>query len=111
MTKSTERDFENEYLFRTCSVATILLTPLEFNPFRCATMFYHFRKTRSSYVDILFILRGSTATITGTGDYVAVPERFVQNEEPGSRNGEGTEKKSMFVLKSRYNRRIDISDM
>ena len=35
----TERDFKSEYVFRMCSVATDLVTSLEFNPIRCATTF------------------------------------------------------------------------
>ena len=64
-----------------CSVATKLVTSLEFNPIRCATMLCHFGQTRSIYVRIPFILRGGTATSRATGDYVAVPERIGENEE------------------------------
>ena len=59
-----------------------------------------FGQTRCSYVVILFILRGSSATSSATGDYVVVPERFGQNEEPAGRNGERTKKKpSLFPKK------------
>ena len=40
---------------------------------------------------------------SATGDYVAVPERFGQNEEPVSRNEERTKKKPSFVPKSGFN--------
>ena len=82
MTISTERDFKSEYLFRMCSVVTNLVTSLEFNPIHCATMLYHFGQTRNSSVAIHLFLRRSTAMSSATGDYIAVPERFGQNEEP-----------------------------
>ena len=44
------------------------------------------------------MLRRRAAT-SGTGDYVAVRERFDQNEEPGSRNEDRTKKKpSLFTI-------------
>ena len=67
-------------------------------------MLCHFRQTWSSHVAILFIIGGSTATSSATGDYVAVRERFDQNEEPGSRNEERTWKKPSFVPSSAFNR-------
>ena len=69
-----------------CSVATNLVTSLDFNPIRCATMLCHFGQTQSRYVAIPFIFRGSTATSSITGYYVAVPESFGQNEEPAAGN-------------------------
>ena len=96
-TKITERDFKIEYLFRRCSFPTNLVTALEFNPIRCATMLFHFGQTRSSYVANPFILRSNTATSSATGDYVPVPERFGQNEKPAGRNVERT-KKSLVLL-------------
>ena len=57
------------------------MTSLKFDAIRCATTLCHFGQTRSSYVAIPLILGGSTATSSATGDYVAVPECFGQNEE------------------------------
>ena len=94
MTTITERDFRGEYLFRTCSVATILVTSQEFNPIRCAIMLCHFGQTRSSYVAI-----PCTAASIARGNYVAIPEHFGQNEEPASRNEEYTRKKPNLVPK------------
>ena len=104
MTISTQRDFKSEYLFRTCSVATNLVMWLEFNPIHCATMLCYFGQTRSGYVAILFILRGSTATSSATGDYVAIPERFGRNEEPAGGNQEWTKKKPSLFPK------VDLTD-
>ena len=96
MTTFTERDFKSEYLFRTCSIATTQVTSLEFNPIRCAFMLCNFDQTRRSYLAISFILRGSTAKSSARSDYIAVPERFGQNEEPAGRNKERTKKKFLF---------------
>ena len=74
----TERDFKSEYLFRIRSVATNLVTSLEFRPIRCATRLCHFERTRNGYVATHFILLSSC--------YVVVPERSGQNEGPPSRN-------------------------
>ena len=35
----TERDFKSEYLFRMCSVVTIVVTSLECQPIRWATIY------------------------------------------------------------------------
>ena len=93
-----ERYFKSEYLFRTCSVAT-KLTSLESNLIHCATMLSHFGQTRSSYLVIFFILRGSTATSSATGDYVAVPEHSGQNEEPANKNEKRTRKRLVLFPK------------
>ena len=93
----TERDLKIEYLFRTSSVATNPVTPPKSNPIRCGAMVCPFRQTRSSYVAINFILCGSTVTSSATGDYVAIPERFDQNEEPAGRNKERTRKRLSCV--------------
>ena len=92
-----------------CSVATNLVTSLEVNPSQSATILCRFRQTRSCYVAILSILCGSNATTIG--DYVAVPERFGQIEEPASRNEERTEEKPKFVPKNGFNQCIKSSDM
>ena len=57
----TERDINNEYLFRMCSVVTNLVMSLEFKPIRSATMLCHFGRTRNGYVATRFILLSSTA--------------------------------------------------
>ena len=95
-----ELELEGEYLFRPCSVATNLVTPLEFNPIRCATTLCHFGRSRNGSVAARFILLSSTATSTATGHYVAVLERVGQKEEPASRNVERTNQKLIFVPKS-----------
>ena len=100
----TERDLKSKYLFRTCSVATNLVTSLVFNPIRFAIMMCHFGRKRSSYVTIPFILPGCSTTRSATGDYVAVLECFGQNEEPASRNEEWTRKKLSFVPSSGFSR-------
>ena len=110
-TTTTQRDLKSDYLFRTCSVATNLVTALEFNPIHCATMLYHFGQTRNSCIAVPFILCGSTATSSATGDYKAVPERFGQIEEPASRNEERNRKKPSFIIKSGFNRCANSPDM
>ena len=82
----TERDFENEYLFRMCSVATNLMTSQEFKAILYATMLWYVRRTRNGYVATHFILLCSNEQSSATSGYVVVPERFGQNEEPASRN-------------------------
>ena len=77
-----------------------MVTSVEFNLIRCATMLCHFGQTLSSYVAILFILRGRTATSSATIDYIAVPERFGRNEEPAGGNEEQTRKKPGFFPKA-----------
>ena len=46
-----------------------------------------------------FILRGSFATSSATGDYVAVPERYGQNEDPASWNKERAKSQPSSVPK------------
>ena len=99
ITTTTERDFKSQYLFHTCSVANKLMTSLEFNPILRATRLCHFGQTQSSYVAIPFTLCGSTATSCATGDYVTVPERFSQYEEPASTNEERTGKNLVLLPK------------
>ena len=71
-----------------CSVATDLVTSLEFNPIRCATTLCHSEQTRIGYVATHFILLSSTAESSATSSRVVVLERFGQNAEPvESRNG------------------------
>ena len=104
ITTKTELDFKSEYLFRTCSVATNLVTSLEFNHIRCATMLCHFDQGQNNSVATHFISSSSTATSSAFSEYIAVPERFGQNEEPASSNEKRTGKKSSFVPKSVFNR-------
>ena len=86
-------------MFRTCSVATNLVTSLEVFPIRCATTLCQFGRTRNGYVATHFILRNTTATSNAAGGCVAVPERFGENEEPASRNKERARNKSSSVPK------------
>ena len=46
-----------------------------------------------------FILFSSTAESSDTSGYVAVPEQFLQNDEPSVNNEERTRKKPSFVPK------------
>ena len=76
-----ELDFISEYLFRTCSVATNLVTSLDYNPIHSATTICQFGSTRNGLIANRFILNSSTARC----DYVAVPEHFGQSGEPDSK--------------------------
>ena len=89
----------SEYLFRTRSVATNLVTSLEFQPIHSAIILCHFRQTRNGYAATYFILLSSTAASSATSGYVVVPEQFGQNEEPAGSNEERTWKKSSSVPK------------
>ena len=91
--KNIDSDFKTEYLFRTCSFATILVMSIESNPIRCATMLCHFGQTRNGSVATHFINFSSTETSSATSEYVAIPERFGSNEEPGNRIEERTRNK------------------
>ena len=92
----------SEYLFRTRSVATNLVTSQEFQRIRCAITLCHFGQTRNGYVATFFFLLSrkhfshSVASISTSG-FVVVPEHFGQNEEPAGRNNEQTRKKPSFV--------------
>ena len=92
--------FGSAYFFRMCSVATILVTSLNYNPIRCATLLCRFRGTLNGYVATHFNLLSGTAESSATSGYVVIPERFDQNAEPASRNEERTKKKSGFVPSS-----------
>ena len=62
-------------------------------------MLCQFGRTRNVYVATRFILLSSTAESSATSGYVAVPEHFLQNEEPACINKERTRKKPSFVPK------------
>ena len=62
-------------------------------------MLCHFGQTWSSYVANLLILRGSTATSSATGDYVAVPQSLGQDEETAGSNEKRTEKNLVLLPK------------
>ena len=79
-----------------------MVTSLEFRLIRCATTLCHFGRTRNGYVVTHFILVSSIPESSATSGYVVVPERFGQNEEPVSRNGERTRKKRSFVPSSEF---------
>ena len=89
----------SEYLFRTRSVNTDLVTSLEIQPIRCAFRLCQFGQKRNGYVATYFILLTSTAVSSATSGYVAVPGSFGQNEEPACSNEERTTKKPSFVPK------------
>ena len=80
LTIRTELDFKSEYLFRMCSVVTNLVTSLEFQPIRYATMLFHYGRTRNVYVATRIILLSSTAESRATGGYVVATERSGQSE-------------------------------
>ena len=88
-------------LLRTRSVATDLVTSENLQPIRCAFMLCQFGRTRNVYVTTRIILLSSTAESSATNGYVAVPEHFLQNEEPACINEERTRKKPSFVPKVR----------
>ena len=79
LTIRTELDFKSEYLFRLCSVVTNLVTSLESQPIRCATMLLQFGRTRNVYVASRMILLSSTAESSATSGYVAATERSGQS--------------------------------
>ena len=86
-------------LLRERSVATDLVTSQTFQPIRCAFMLCQFGRTRKVYVATRIILFSSTTESSATSGYVAVPEQFLQNEEPACINEERTRKKPSFVPK------------
>ena len=100
----TERDFKSERLFCMCSVATNLVTSLEIQPTRSATMLCHFGQTRNGWVATIFLLLSSTAESSARSGCVIVPERFDQNEEPANRIDERTRRKPNFVPNRGFNR-------
>ena len=62
-------------------------------------MLCRFGRTRNVYVATRFILFSSTAESSATSGNVAVPEHFLQNDEPSVNNEERTRKKPSFVPK------------
>ena len=86
-------------LLRARYVATDLVTSQNFQPIRCAFMLCQFGQTRNVYVATRFILLSSTAESSSASGYVAVPEHFLQNDEPSVNNVEQAKKKPSFVLK------------
>ena len=80
-----------------------MVTPLESNPIRCATMLCHFAKTRKSYGAPHFILLSSTAEGRATSGYVVVPEHFEQNGEQAGSNKERTRKKPSLLPEVDFN--------
>ena len=86
-------------LLRARYVATDLVTSQNSQPIRCAFMLCQFGRTRNVYVATRNILLSSTAESSATSGHVAVPEHFLQNEEPACINEERTRKKPSFVPK------------
>ena len=85
-------------MFRSCFVAANLVTSLEFNPIRCATMLCHFGQLRNGSLANHFIHFSSTATNSATGEYI-VPENKGQIDEPASTNEEKTRNKPSIAPK------------
>ena len=100
----TERDFESDCFFRMCSVATNLMTSLEFNPIRCDTTLCHFGQTWNGYEATHCNLLCSTADSSAPSGYVVVLERFGQNADSANRNEERSRQKPSFVPSSGFNR-------
>ena len=73
-------------LLRTRSVATDRVTSQKFQPIRYAFMLWQFGQTRNVYVATRFFFFSSTVVSSATSGYVAVPEHFLQNEEPACIN-------------------------
>ena len=80
-----------------CRVVTNLVTWLEVQQIRYATMLCQFGRTRNIYVATQLILLSSTAESSATSGYVVAPERSGQSEERADRNVEGTREKPGFV--------------
>ena len=93
----TQQGFESEHLFRMCSVVTNLVTSLEFQPIRCATMLCEFERPRNDYVATRIILLSSSAESSATSGYVVAPGRFGQSEARAGRNV-GRTTKSIVLL-------------
>ena len=82
---------------------------LNFNPIRCATMLCQFGQLRSGSVATHFVHFSRTVTSSTTGEYVTVPERIGQKDEPNCRNEERTRNKpssalKMYVNEAQYDR-------
>ena len=75
-----------------CFVVTNLVTSLEFQSIRCATMLFHFGRTRNVYVATRIILLSSTAESSATSGYLVATERSGQSEPRASRNVERARK-------------------
>ena len=86
-------------LLRARYVATDLVTSQTFQPIRCAFMLCQFGRTRNVYVATRFILLCSTAESSATSGHVAVPQHFLQNDEPSVKNVERAGKKPSFISK------------
>ena len=87
-----QSDFKSEYLFRTCSVDTYLVTSLKIS-FRLLSYYVvPFWPTMEQFRIYSFHSFRSTATSNATSEYVTVPERLSKNEEQNSRKKERTSK-------------------
>ena len=96
---STYSKLGEKILLRTRYVSTELVTSQKFQPIHLAFMRCQFGRTRNVYVANRFILLSSTAESSATSGYVAIPEHFLQNEEPVCINEQRTRKKPSFVPK------------
>ena len=101
---TSERDTKSEYLLFMWSVVTNLVTSVDFQPLRCATMLCHCGRTRNGYVATRFIILSSAAENSATRCYVVVPERSGQSEARASSNLDWTWKMLSFVP------RVDLFD-
>ena len=86
-------------LLRARYVATDLVTSQNFQTIRCAFMLYQVGRTRNVYAATRFILLSSTAASSATSGYVAVPQHFLQNDEPSVNNVERAGKRLVSFRK------------
>ena len=111
LTVNRDIDFRRDHVYRTRSVASNLVTSLEFIAILYATILGHFEQTRNGSAATHFTLHGGAATSSATGDYRAILESFGRNEEPASSNKERTTKKPSLVPRSILERCRNVSDM
>ena len=91
--QNIERDFKSEFLFRANSIATILVTSIEFQSIQCAIMLSPLDQLRNGSVVTHFDQFSCTATNSATWEYITVPQCIGQKTEPISGNDERTKKK------------------
>ena len=68
-----------------CSVLTNLVTSLEIQPIRCATLLFLLGRTQNGYVVTRSILLSSTTEDSATSGYVVAPEHFGESEARAGR--------------------------
>ena len=81
-----ERDFKSEYLFCTCSVATNLVTSLQFHSDLCNYVVPFLANYGIVPHSLIFTPNSRTATNSATNEYGTVPEWPSRNEEQNSKD-------------------------